>query len=190
MSALRLQYHVAPDEFAGLVGECVSGLTTYVAVETFGAEFLVTVLPDGAAGLVDFDRSKMNRVRISLSPIEGPFDSTVKFGEANPGSLVMDPPEVIPDPFGSPQQGLRESMFWARSDDAAEMRNWRAVRRRLEKSLHRGADVVSAQGLGRAPVKSHRFTDGAYALYREGLLMLAIGGSTRYELWPPSEAGP
>lgn len=111
----------------------------------------------------------------------GPGLSLPLLVQANPGCLILQLGQQVDD-------GLRESLVGAVSDDPADLVLWRRLIARARRSMRSGAEVINPVTGASVTNRSHRYTDEAFALQSAGVAMLAVAGWVIYRLGPGQDA--
>jgi hypothetical protein len=75
--------------------------------------------------------------------------------------------------------GLQESGLSARTSDNATLGVWRKLSRQIVASTRTGVIAVNPQSGATAPLRSHRFSNGAKTLERAGVPILPVAGTAR-----------
>jgi hypothetical protein len=74
------------------------------------------------------------------------------------------------------EDGLRESWMSARTENITALAVWKKIARRLKRITFPGATGVQPSTGATAPVKNHRFSEGAKRLDASGVSLLTITG--------------
>ena len=96
------------------------------------------------------------------------------FAESNPDYFLVHPGRLD-------DGGLMESLIGCTTDNPRSITAWRTLIRRAKKDMLRGATFINAMGQ-RFNKPNHPYTKGALILQGEGVQMLSMSGTTRYEL--------
>lgn len=97
------------------------------------------------------------------------------FYDLNPGTIGLYVGRMT-------EQGLKESSLAFMSDDKEKTAIANKVASRLKKITKAGAIAINPANGAEANVRSHRYTEGAKALYDKGVKILPIAGNSFFKL--------
>jgi hypothetical protein len=174
MSNITLQFHADPDELLHtLLPAWIKGHSLSIATERFTPIYHVELV--NPALIPALPKGGVDQVALCRGPINTAVRSSMEFLKANPDCLWVTLGRLD-------DEGLRESVLGAFASDQDGLKTWRHIRRRATASLRKGAEVVNPVSGARGEVPNHYYSDGALALAKRGVSMLAFGGWNRYEL--------
>lgn len=170
MSKLSIQLHALPSEVPLLL----RGLLNDPAVFATVAEGL----PLRFRALVNRADPALSECKAVLFTLSQPvMDSAtlLEFKRANADVLIFEIGHQT-------SAGLAESWLWAMSENAEAMKRWKQAAKQLQALTHTGAVAVNPVSGASAPMKGHRFTDGAQASYASGMVMRPAAGNSLVQL--------
>jgi hypothetical protein len=168
MTRIHLQFHATAHELASvLVPRWLSGIEYFFALRRPDGSI---VDQGGEAGPLTIQGSldDVAELLIRLQPFESSTGSALDFLRNNPGILAVSLPKER-------DRTLREASVGSVSDDPLSVGAWLTVVRLAKRDLRCGATAVRLDGT-RFIDPRHRLTDGAVALWEQGVRMLAIVG--------------
>jgi hypothetical protein len=174
VSRIRLQFHATAQEVATeLVPRWLAGNDYFFALRREDGSI---VDREGKPGPLSTDGSldEVTEVLIRLKPFEPVGGSALDFLRANDGILVVSLPKER-------DRTLREASIGSVAEDPMSVEVWRTAVQRAKRELKSGAMAVGMDGK-RVVDPRHRFTDGAAALWKQGVRMLAVAGGVEYLL--------
>jgi 2-hydroxychromene-2-carboxylate isomerase len=176
MTHFALPLHATREELIDLASRWADRHGLYVAIERWYPIYGAAAVPLGAdlaAAIAQFEPVR----RICLR--KGVFDvgaiNQMQHLVRNPETFVM-----VLEPLT--EDGLRATALTARMGDENALRWWVALVRSELPNLRGGAWAIDPELGGRQYVADHFHTEGARALAREGVPMLAAAGSAVFEL--------
>lgn len=169
MSKLSLQLHVLPSEVNSLLGELLSDQSVFVTLAE-GAPLQFRI-PDERR--CEPDRCKA--LCFTLTPPSLSARTLSDFRSLNPDVLVFEIGQLKPE-------CLAESWLWAMTDNGEAMKRWRRAAKSVQSATLGGAIAVNPKSGATAPMKGHRFTAAAQALFEDGVAMLPAAGNSLVRL--------
>jgi hypothetical protein len=141
------------------------------AAETFFPTYHVRALDHA---LSREDREWVDRIALCHGPVDLGAHSAHEFVSRNIRCLFLS--------IGSHDaDGLRESAMSGASDDSQTLKEWRALRRELNASMHAGATVRNPHSGAQQDRPTHRHSAGAHELSQRGTRMLAAAGWVEFD---------
>lgn len=178
MSDISIQFHALPEELLPLVEQSVREHRLHVVKMRFFPFEAVEVSPEQLSSV--FADSAVGRIALTVTPPDLPANNEMRFLDQNVGALVLDVGR-------QEKKGLGESWLAARTDDEELLSIWRSIAKRLKAMTKAGAVAVNPATGAEAPVRNHRYTEGAKALETKGVPILPVGGKNRLRLGSPSK---
>jgi len=169
-----MQFHADPAELLSMLPAWTEDLPVHLAAERFFPTYKAIAVKNGDLDRAMSELDHIDRVLVCLKPVAAPADSSVEFHEMNRGCFLITLGYDV-------SEGLREGAFSADTDDLAELKAWRKILARAKASMRRGAFAVNPRTGAKQAMRNHYFTEGARTLARQGVPMLAMAGSNRYE---------
>jgi hypothetical protein len=176
MTHFTLPLHATREELLTMAGRWADEHALYVSIERWYPVYGAAAVPLGgdlATAVAAFEPVRRICLRRDV------FD----VGATNQGQHLARNPEafvVVLEPVT--EDGLRSTALTARMGDEDALRWWVALVREELASLRAGAWAVEPELGGRQYVAEHFHTEGARALAREGVPMLAAAGTALFEL--------
>ncbi len=170
MSDISIQFHATPDELLLLVQDFVQDARIFVSAIKY-EPFKVIPVENQALVLV-LHQTDVERLAFTIKRPVLRGNGMMGFLDRNPSALLLDIGRRV-------DAGLQESGITARTSDKAVLGIWRKLSRRIIAATRTGVTAVNPQTGATAPVRSHRFSDGAKALERAGVPMLPVAGTAR-----------
>ncbi len=176
MSKISFQFHSMPEELPWLIEQiCKDGDISAFAI------------PKGRAQVEAISSSRKEYAIESSNLIAFIIDSprgqhskiSTDFMAANSNALFLEVGSLT-------KSGLQESWIYAMTGDADAMRRWRSIAKRLRSQMVSGISAKDPDTGAVAPLKNHRFTDGARDAALRGVRMLPVAGNSF--LLPPAAA--
>lgn len=174
LSQVSLQFHAAPSELTSeLLPTWLAGVPFHVVYEREDGRISKPQRCDPGSRCWPVDAKQ---ILLAYQPFRGdPQNSLIiDFMRLNEGFLAVRPGLWS-------QDGLRESFMGAVAEEPASISRWQKLVQRARRSLLKGAVRVGPSG-DRMLDPSHLYSEGAAALARDGVPMLAIAGRVRFEL--------
>jgi hypothetical protein len=170
MSKLSIQLHALPSEVTSLLHGLLSDPAVFVTVAEGVPMQFRTI-----ANRADHQLSGCSAVLFTPSePILG-ARTLSEFKNSNPDVLVFEIGQQT-------SSDLAESWLWAMTENAATMKRWKQAARQLQSLTQTGALAVNPVTGATAPMKGHRFTEGAQASYARGMTMRPAAGNSIVQL--------
>ncbi|KQS95103.1 hypothetical protein ASG68_28780 [Rhizobium sp. Leaf453] len=165
-----MQLHVLPDEVGALVSDLLDDSSVFVTVvegARIPLQFYVNeerLCPPQCSVLI-----------FTLSPPVLSARSIYKFLGFNPDASVLQIGQLT-------SAGLSESWLSAMTGNKDAMKRWKQTAKLVRRATQKGAVAVNPKTGATAPMKGHRFSTGARALYLKGTAMLPWAGTNIIEL--------
>ena len=110
-----------------------------------------------------------------VAPDTAETESAWRFARRNPDALLWDL-GLLTD------RGLGESRLSAIVDDDVTLKRWQKAARAVRALTRTGTIAVNPITGAQAPIRWHRFTEGAHHAFTEGLAILPVAGNSRLVL--------
>ncbi len=173
MKKIMIQFHSTLEELVGYINS--------VSPE-FGLIVTVMVLRPFALKEIDGELSveELNvegDIRIILTDQKPAMDASSpnNFYDLNQGTIGLHIGRLT-------KQGLKESALGFMSDDKEKAAIANKVASRLKKLTKAGAIAVNPVSGAEANARSHRYTEGAKAMYNDGVKILPLAGNCYFKL--------
>jgi hypothetical protein len=169
MSKLSLQLHILPSEVNSLLEELLSDQSVFVTlVEGTPLQFRI-------AHERRCEPERCKALCFTLTPPSLSARSLNDFRSLNPDVLVFEIGQLK-------AECLAESWLWAMTDNGEVMKRWKRAAKSIQFATLGGAVAVNPRSRATAPMKGHRFTSGAQALFVSGVAMLPAAGNSLVHL--------
>ena len=165
---VQIQFHADPEEAVELALRLAREQGLTVVVESFFPRYRARKLGD--------DGTVRHADRVVLCSRVPDLSAATAHGFTTRNSDCL---YLVIGPYG--REGLRESMLGGVSDDDETWRRWKAMIGRARAGMHRGATARDPASGTSSPDPAHLHMRGAHALAEQGVAMLAIAGSTRFD---------
>jgi hypothetical protein len=176
MSKLSIQLHALPSEVSLLLQGLLNDPAVFVTVaEGSPLQFRSIATRDDEA------LAGCKAVLFTLSQPVMASGTLVEFKRTNPDVLVFEIGQQT-------TAGLAESWLWAMSENADAMKRWKQAAKQLQSLTQTGAVAVNPVTGASAPMKGHRFTEGAQASYASGIAMRPAAGNSLVQLAAVSDS--
>ena len=164
--SFSIQFHATPDEQCEYVTQWLSQYALSCAAITF-PPFSATVID--SAKVRNAVEGGARRIVLSERELLLDVNGSNELIDENPGLLILELGLLV-------QNGLEESHL--STTDATPV--WQAIARSVRKSTKAGAIAVNESTGATAQIRSHRYTDGARALWESGTKMLTAGSAVMH----------
>jgi hypothetical protein len=170
MADISIQFHATLDEIVPLLRSFVDETdVSLCAIKYSPFQAIPMEKPDLEAIL---QRSDVPQVAFTLARPFLPANGMMHFLDQNPAALLLDVGRKV-------EAGLQESCLSARTSDKTTLAVWRRLSRRVIAATRTGVIAVNPKTGETAPLRSHRFSNGAKALERAGVPILPVAGTAR-----------
>ncbi len=168
MQRATLQFHALPEEVVFRLNEIAHGFHVLgISLRPgFSLQELAWPLASGLS---------VDRIVISNRDFDQAAISLQDFAAKNPDCMYVDFPKVT-DGF------LTEAALGYVVHDAATAKLWAGIVSKFKKSLLTGVVAIDPTSGVAVPLKSHRFTEGAYRLQGLGVAMRPCAGNALVKL--------
>jgi hypothetical protein len=178
MSKISIQLHALPSEVASLLHGLLSDTAVCVTVAE-GSPIRFRAVENRENDAL----SGCKAVMFTLSQPELGAASLNEFKRLNPDVLVFE--------IGHQSSaGLSESWLWAMTENWEAMKRWKLAAKQLQSHTLTGAVAVNPLTGATAPMKGHRFTQGAQASYAHGTPMRPSAGNSVVQLVAVADSSP
>ncbi len=179
MADISLQFHAVPEELLSLIKQCVNELQIHVVGFRFfpfdAAEISASELDSAIA-----EFSPIEQIAFTLRKPKLPATGQTDFLEKNPNSLLLSIERVD-------REGLRQSGLSARTDDPKSLAIWKSIATRVKNITKVGAVVINPDTGDSGYERTFRYTAGAEALQKSGVVILPLAGDCIIKLGKPAE---
>ncbi len=173
MKKIMIQFHATLEELVEYLNSVSSELGLVMTMMIL-KPFALNVVK----GELSLDELALERdIRILLTKAEPNLEgeSPNKFYDLNPGTVDLDIGKLS-------KIGLHESALSFMSDDKEKISLANKLASRLKKRTHAGAIAVNPVSGAEANARTHRYTDGAKAMYNDGVKILPVAGNCFFKL--------
>ncbi len=166
MAGISIDFHAAPDELRQFIKQAVMEFGLHVVEIRFPPFDAVEL------DLVSLDEpwsysSPYRELAFTVDPPVLPANGNLQLSDKNPDLLRL----MI---GGRSDKGLVESWFSAATADKAAMAVWKRIANHLKRITKTDVIGLNPRNGVSAPIRWHRYTDGAKALQSHGVPMLTI----------------
>lgn len=171
VSKVSLQFHACREELRNFLLDWAAENELHVTFESFVPNYSVILfsndrIPEGE--WLGVDRVALSHRKPNLSAA-----NAFEFASTNRDALYVSLPRM-----GHTSMG--EAVLAAMSPDPEVVKSWRALRRRLVRSMQRGAWVENVMTGARARMDSHPYTQCAKNRMESGMDLVGSGPNVRY----------
>lgn len=173
MKKIMIQFHATLEElieYLNSVNTEFGLIMTMMALRPFALKAI-----EGALSVSDFELDSDVRLILTKGKPNAYASSPNNFYDLNPGAVDLDVGRLT-------EQGLKESALAFMSDDEEKIAIANKLASRLKKITKAGAIAVNPVNGAEANSRSHRYTEGAKAMYDEGIKILPVAGSVFFKL--------
>jgi len=168
-ATVQLQFHAEPYELLELAGKWSRNASLQAVIEQFFPSYAVVPVPDRAVEAAAARLGRVDRVCLSVGPLDTSAPSTHEFLARNPDCLALSIGRRT-------DEGLRESDLSAATSNHRAFKVWTDLAREAKSEMHKGALVRNPASGAEQPVPQHLHTSGAHRLAKGGTRMLAAAG--------------
>ena len=172
MKRMSIQFHATPKEIITFVETAIKKLAPEAALLAL-RPFACSRLPNSSAGEAIAVALGETRLRVVFA--NAPIDCTAKTLN---GFLDDNPDVVLLDIGRLSASGLEESCLSIQSNSAGYLKLAQQLGKILKQVTNVGAIAVNPETGEKAKLRSHRFTDEALALAKNGVKMLPVAGKS------------
>ncbi|MPV86496.1 hypothetical protein [Ostreibacterium oceani] len=168
MKKIMIQFHATLEELVGYVNSVSSEFELFVTVMVLKPFSLKEIAGELSVEALNFD----GYIRIIFTTQKPSMDATSQnnFFDLNQGAIGLLIGRLT-------EQGLKESALSFMSDNKEEIAIANKVALRLKKITKAGAIAVDPINGAEANARTHRYTEGAKALYDEGVKIIPLAGN-------------
>jgi hypothetical protein len=161
MASFSIQFHATPAELCGFVRDWLSAHDVSCAAVTYQPYAACAV---GAEDIGEAIEGGVRRIVLAEQELALDVTGNTELLDRNPGLLVLELGQQT-------DAGLDESHLSTTQATAT----WKAIARALRRATRAGATAVNEATGAAAPARTHRYTEGAYALWESGTRMRTAG---------------
>jgi hypothetical protein len=173
MKKIMIQFHATLEElveYMNSVGSDFGLNTTMMILRPFTLKEV-----DGELSVDDLKHNGDVRIIFTKERPNINASSPNKFYDLNPGTVDLDIGQLT-------SESLKESALAFMSDDKDKMAVANKLASRLKKVTKAGAIAVNPDNGAEANARSHRYTEGAKAMYADGVKILPVAGNCFFKL--------
>jgi hypothetical protein len=171
---ISMQFHAIPEELLALVKTAAGDFGLHVVAMRFFPFAATEVGRDDLEGVFAAG-SPYRELGFTMDKPVIPMTSSTEFLDKNPDALCLLVERAR-------EQGLRQSLLSARTDNSAILATWKKIAKRLKDMTQAGVIVKNPDTGAFVEERSFRYSAGAKALASSGVPMLAIAGGNIIEL--------
>lgn len=173
MKKIMIQFHSTLEELVEYLNSVSSELGLFITVMVLRPFALREI--DGELSVEELNVDGDIRIIFTVQKPSMDASSPNNFYDLNQGAIGLHIGRLT-------EQGLKESTLAFMSDDKEKAAIANKVASKLKKLTKAGAIAVNPVNGAEASARSHRYTEGAKALYHEGVKILPIAGNSFFKL--------
>ncbi|MEH6457049.1 MAG: hypothetical protein V7749_12035 [Cocleimonas sp.] len=173
MKKIMIQFHATLEELVEYMNSVGSDFDLYTTMMILRPFTLKEI--DGELSVNDIKHNGDVRIIFTKERPNINASSPNKFYDLNPGTVDLDIGQLT-------SESLKESALAFMSDDKDKMAVANKLASRLKKITKAGAIAVNPDNGAEANARSHRYTEGAKAMYADGVKILPVAGNCFFKL--------